>query len=509
VLRPRASVVIPAWNGWPLTRACLQALRPTLAPDDEVLVVDNGSEDATAAGLTDFGWVRVVSHATNLGFARGCNSGAAMATGEVVVFLNNDTIPVGGWLTELVTPFVDPAVAATGSRSNFVSGPQLVPNVPYRADRLPELAMFERSWRSATTGQTTETHRLVGFCLAVRRRAFDEIGGFDEGFAIGSYEDDDLCARLREAGGRLLIAHGSFVHHVGHQTFETNGLDWLAVQLDHERHYRDKNGAHVTACVTDDGDAGAVAATVASLGGVVDDVLVGSPANPDGLLAGCRDGWVLWLAPGDELVGTAGVSWLALADRGLPDVLHLAIDDVGPTGALVHAERGARLFRVGMARWDADAGRPVGVPPGRAEPAAHLDGLSLRRPALDPLVRAATPGEADVAAEALWVRRPGDGRVLEQGVRLALHLSLDRVIVWAKRARAAGSASPCPLRARATAPAVAARQRVLAAATAIAVFGDDLSGPLVDALAALGPDDEHGLLAEVEAIAPGLLTDAG
>src|SRR5437764_613371 len=122
MMRPPATVVIPVWNAWEHTRRCLDSLRPTLGLRDRVVVVDNGSSDAT------------------------------------------------------------------------------------------------------------EVERLVGFCLAVKASAFAEVGGFDERFEVGGYEDDDLCQRLRDAGGRLVIAHSSFVHHVGHQTFDANDVDWFELQ---------------------------------------------------------------------------------------------------------------------------------------------------------------------------------------------------------------------------------------------------------------------------------------
>ena len=87
-----ATVVIPVWNQWQMTQACLESLRPTLGVHDTVIVVDNGSEDFTAAGLKQFPWVQVISNEVNQGFAIACNQGAAAATGDVVVFLNNDTL---------------------------------------------------------------------------------------------------------------------------------------------------------------------------------------------------------------------------------------------------------------------------------------------------------------------------------------------------------------------------------------------------------------------------------
>lgn len=242
--RPSATVVIPAWNAWEHTRECLVRLVSTIEAGDSVVVTDNGSSDGTAAGLAaDFPWVRVERLARNLGFASGCNIGAAAASGDVVVFLNNDTIPTQDWLARLLRPFDDGAVVATGPRSNFVSGPQCVPDASYLPGGTVALDSFVRRWQADHDGATEPVERLVGFCLAVRREAFFAIGAFDERFGIGSYEDDDLCRRLREDGGTLLMVHDSFVHHHGHATFSANGVDWAALERHNRELYRAKASA--------------------------------------------------------------------------------------------------------------------------------------------------------------------------------------------------------------------------------------------------------------------------
>ncbi|WP_159807586.1 glycosyltransferase [Cellulomonas citrea] len=230
--RPAASIVIPAWNGAQVTRACLDTLLGTLREDDQVIVVDNGSQDETPAVLAEFApRVEVVRHARNLGFAAGCNSGADVARNPVVVYLNNDTLPVGPWLDRLLAPFADPAVGATGPMSNFVSGPQLY--APGRQATVRGLDDVRALAAAAMTagGVTVEpVTRLVGFALAVRTDLVRLVGGFDTAFEVGGYEDDDLCRRLQAVGARLLMVRGSFVYHLGHATFDANGLDWRAIE---------------------------------------------------------------------------------------------------------------------------------------------------------------------------------------------------------------------------------------------------------------------------------------
>ena len=101
---PVVSIVIPVFNQVPFTLACIDAL---LAHETrysfEILIGDDASTDATAAALSvGMPRVRHFRHATNLGFVRNCNSTAGHARGRYVVFLNNDTQVLPGWLDELV-----------------------------------------------------------------------------------------------------------------------------------------------------------------------------------------------------------------------------------------------------------------------------------------------------------------------------------------------------------------------------------------------------------------------
>ena len=90
-----------------------------------------------------------------------------------------------------------------------------------------EYLKFAKRIARENAGQGEEVDRLVGVCLAARRRLFDEVGLFDERFGMGNYEDDDLCVRVRQRGYKLLWAKDVFIHHIGSQTF-------AAVQVDYQ-----------------------------------------------------------------------------------------------------------------------------------------------------------------------------------------------------------------------------------------------------------------------------------
>ena len=166
---------------------------------------------------------------------------------------------------------------------------------------MSELRRWAKQWREAHKGQVTETHRLVGFCLAVRRDVLEQVGGFDETFETGGAEDDDLCLRLVQAGGRLLICHESFVHHHGHATFDGNGLDWLAIQQVNMQRFASKHGQVIpiaraiqslpliSACMIIKDEVDILSDCLTALNGVVDEVVIYDTGSTDGSIELARN----------------------------------------------------------------------------------------------------------------------------------------------------------------------------------------------------------------------------
>ena len=119
-------------------------------------------------------------------------------------------------------PAVRP-IGLVGPMSNFVAPPQLVENVPYQD--VAEMQRFARQWRDEHRRQWFTVPKLSGFCLLMKRAVYDKIGGLDERFGLGLFDDDDLAERARRAGFELAVAHDLFVHHFGSRTFLGNGID--------------------------------------------------------------------------------------------------------------------------------------------------------------------------------------------------------------------------------------------------------------------------------------------
>ena len=146
-------------------------------------------------------------------------------------------------------------IGLVGPMSNYAAPPQLVEDVPYRD--LDEMHAFARRWRDEHRGQWFTVPKLSGFCLLMKRAVYDAIGGLDERFGLGFFDDDDLAERARRAGFELAVAHDLFVHHFGSRTFAGNGIDAEALLDENARRFAAKWGLP-----RDQGPAGRAAAVV-------------------------------------------------------------------------------------------------------------------------------------------------------------------------------------------------------------------------------------------------------
>jgi GT2 family glycosyltransferase/tetratricopeptide (TPR) repeat protein len=211
----RVSVVIPVHGGREDLKACLDSLSHCRDLLHEVIVVDDASPDDAAQEAEGREGVTMLRHAAQSGFAATCNAGLEAATGDIVVFLNSDAIvPRSGLLRLIAALLRSGSIAAAGPYSNYAGHAQQIAST-YTA--LDTLNLFAEDFAERAQ-EDVETDMLVGFCLAVRKSVLDEIGGFDTRFGLGTFEDNDLCYRLRRAGYRLVLASRSFVHHGGSKT---------------------------------------------------------------------------------------------------------------------------------------------------------------------------------------------------------------------------------------------------------------------------------------------------
>jgi glycosyltransferase involved in cell wall biosynthesis len=233
------SVIILTHNQLAYTRRCVDSILRYTDEPYELIFVDNASTDGTATYLRTLEGAFVIANKENRGFPAAVNQGIQAAQGAQILLLNNDTVVTTGWLRRLLRVLdADPRVGLVGPCSNCVSGEQQVA-VNYDDD-LVGLDGFAWDWGKANSGDVLDTDRLVGFCLLIRRKVVTTVGGLDERFGLGCFEDDDYCRRAFQAGYRAVVARDAFVHHFGGWTFVGSGVDFGALMQKNQRLFEEK-----------------------------------------------------------------------------------------------------------------------------------------------------------------------------------------------------------------------------------------------------------------------------
>ncbi len=224
--KPKVSIIIPAWNLWELTKPCLESLAAH-TPQElrvEVLVVDNNSTDATKEALaptlqTLFGeFGHSLRLPENMGFAKACNAGAAKAQGELLFFLNNDTLLTKNWLPPLIQ-------ALENTPKLGMVGPLLL----YPSERVQHLGIgFSPSLElvhlyhlfpqnHSVVRKKRNLQAITGAALLLPAKLFQDCGGFFTEY-INGFEDLDLCCAIRQKGLNLTCIAQSCIYHITSQT---------------------------------------------------------------------------------------------------------------------------------------------------------------------------------------------------------------------------------------------------------------------------------------------------
>ncbi len=225
----RTSVVIVTLNEAEFIRPCLHALLPQLGPGDELVVVDNGSEDGTPEIVAEIApGAEVLRLAGNPGYMAACNAGAAVATGDLLVLLNPDTTVAPDFAEAIRRPLADGRGWAAwqalltqqgGAEVNTSGGITHYTGISWAGEVGRPVAEVDREPREVSFASSA--------CLALPRERWQEVGGFPEEFFL-YFDDVDISLRLRLRGGAVGIEPSARVEH--HYDFSRRTFKWRMLE---------------------------------------------------------------------------------------------------------------------------------------------------------------------------------------------------------------------------------------------------------------------------------------
>lgn len=234
----KISIVVLVWNNLKVTIPCLLSIMRFTKQPFELIIVDNGSHEPVdkwiKKNLSKYDNVVYHRNEVNQGFPQGCNDGMALATGEHILLLNNDTVVTPFWLTRQVAAFVDPKVGLVGPLSINTSRNQNILNfLPEQYTEAPWKNIKQMlPWTNRFCRQNFGNHKnnsiavLIGLCFLIRKEVWQTVGGMDSIYGFGNCEDADYCFRTSRLGYTQFQAQDIFVDHIGSATFSASKLPY-------------------------------------------------------------------------------------------------------------------------------------------------------------------------------------------------------------------------------------------------------------------------------------------
>lgn len=215
----KTSIIILSYNTLEYTKLCIESIRKyTKSFMYEIIVVDNASVDGSVEWLKAQSDMLCIFNEENQGFPKGCNQGIAVSSGSEILLLNSDTVVTKYWLENLITAlYSSEKTGAVGCVTNSCSNFQAI-EVSYKS--LSEMFLFAEKYNESNPEKWEKRLKLVGFCFLIKSSVVEKIGGLDERFSPGNYEDDDYSLRIIEAGYELVLCKDTFIHHFGSTSFK-------------------------------------------------------------------------------------------------------------------------------------------------------------------------------------------------------------------------------------------------------------------------------------------------
>lgn len=219
---PKISIIILSYNHPDMMKLTADSvLDRSFYPNIETIIVDNASGQETVNLLKKYKnrkTVKLILNKINYGFAKGNNIGMEAATGEYFVLLNNDVIVTPGWLSRLIYHIKKDIVGLVGPVTNSIGNEAKI-DIKYDFNNQKELESTSRKYTSVHWGETLNQKCIAAFCWIMHKDSYKKLGGLDERYGRGMFEDDDYCKTILKSGQKILCSEDVFIHHFGGASF--------------------------------------------------------------------------------------------------------------------------------------------------------------------------------------------------------------------------------------------------------------------------------------------------
>ena len=227
------SIITVTYNSENTIEDLLISVRESISDNDEIIVVDNASQDRTLDIVKKFKEgdnllnLKIIDLSENIGYSAAANRGAKVAANDYLVFINPDVVLPKNWKVKVLSHLKRRNVGAVGAVSNYVLDQQHLKRFSalgciFSDDELRDNVDVVDRHLELLYGDLYESKKLlVGFFLATKREVFEKVEGFDEELFLGM-DDLDYSLKLREKGYKLVLPKNLFVYHKGHESFSKN-----------------------------------------------------------------------------------------------------------------------------------------------------------------------------------------------------------------------------------------------------------------------------------------------
>lgn len=217
-------IIVPVFNLVELTKDFVESVQKQ--NNYNLILIDNGSDRPARdylRSLVTQGIATVIRNDENLGYIKAINQGLRLSSSPLVLFCNNDTVMPIGLLDKLRegARYYDIVAPLTNNVSNAPN--RLLVSYPFAT--LSKLELFAKSIAKTNKNKHEAAEFVFGHCMLVKKEVLESIGGLDERFGMGNYDDLDFCERARRQGFRIGLIKYAFIYHHCHATFNASGID--------------------------------------------------------------------------------------------------------------------------------------------------------------------------------------------------------------------------------------------------------------------------------------------